>query len=190
MGSKTEVKNQTAPRTKEQKEWDQYMLSLARKAGDALDIESMAGDDPLEITDAMKSLVNRAVGGQADIQRRQVDADYEDQERQLRALLAKRGQTDSSNEVVEQAVLGRDRVRSLANIESQRSSTVSNALLNLPFQNAALTHNRNSDLLSILTGTAHPVMNAGLQTRLANSTQTQETSGLGTMAPFMSAYSG
>jgi len=178
MGTKQENITRVQSKNPVQREIEQMLIGSANQASGQINLGGMASGDIFQITPQMEALVNASVGGQADISRRQADQDYEEQERLLRANLAKRGQTDSSFEGISQATLGQQHYQNLANIESQRSSAGSQALLNLPFQIGQQQLGANQLLLQQL-GAANPVLDAYNQTRMANSTNTQSQSGMG-----------
>ena len=178
MGTKQETTSRVQQKNPMQREIEQMYMGASQSALDQMNLGGLASGQMPELTPEIMALINQSVGGQADISRRQINADYEDAERDMRTNLLKRGQGDTSYEGISQAVLGRDRARQLANIESQRSGSASQAMLALPFQTAQQQLSANQLLLQQL-GAANPVLNAYQQTRMANSTGTTNTSGAG-----------
>jgi hypothetical protein len=188
MGSKKEEQKQrTFQKKPEERAFEQWVRDQAMKYGDQLtlgDLASTGGD--FRITEDMEALVNQAVGGQADVAKRNLLASQADQERLLRANLAKRGQTDSSYEGISQATLGQETLRQLANIESQRMSGGAEALINLSNQGVQSRLSANQQLLAALTGMAPASMGIANQFALGNFTTRAETKDpWGTAASFV-----
>lgn len=96
---------------------------------------------------------------------------------QLRERLTSRGASGSSAEVAENLLqsLGTQGGINQAILQAQQSG--GQALLNLPFQRGQQQLQANQALFQRIIGSASPVLQAGLQERLAQTTTTQQQSG-------------
>jgi hypothetical protein len=105
---------------------NQVGLDATEQLGDFSDITR--GD--LSLSPEAQQYLSETFSGQ----RMQARQDYTEAERLVRANLAKRRRKDSSFEDVDQAILGRQHMQTLANLESQEAQ----ARLQLPLQIAQM----------------------------------------------------
>ena len=125
-------------------------------------------------------MIAQSVLASHEIAERAARSQYEDISAQIENDLLERGIEGSSIEAVNQAILGRQMQRQLADVSSQGQQFGSQALLNLPFQRAGVQLSANQQLLQQLLGGAQTGIQAGLSERLAQGTTTQTTDpGLG-----------
>jgi hypothetical protein len=177
-----------------------FLISLSQKAGGQMgDLSSLANGTGLSLSDEDLALINKAVGGQADISRNALKSQFADQNAQMKNDLGATGQRDSSSELLRRLMVGGDQANALKDVELTRMASGAQYGMALPFQRGQMQLSANSQLLSQL-GVASPILQSFLQERMAqgttstsgSSTGSTSTSGgsMGEMAPFLAAFLG
>jgi hypothetical protein len=163
------------------------------------DLSGLANGTGLSLSDEDLALINKAVGGQADISRNALKSQFTDQNARMKDDLGATGTRDSSVELLKRLMVGGDQANALKDVELTRMASGAQYGMALPFQRGQMQLSANSQLLSQL-GVASPILQSFLQERMAqgttsstgSSTGSTSTSGatMGEMAPFFAALLG
>ena len=156
------------------------MRLLAELTGDASgqlgNLQGLAQGDlsMLGPSGADHELVSQSITRAAEMARRALQGQLQVGGANLDEELAARGIQGSSIEGFRRAGLEAGAFDQITNVTDQARQEGGQALMNLPFQRAAVQLNANQQLFNRILGAGGLVANTGLNERLAQGTQTQE----------------
>ena len=156
------------------------MRLLAELTGDASgqlgDLGALAGGDlsVLGPSGQDQQLVSQSITRAAEMARRALQGQLQIGGANLDEELAARGIQGSSIEGFRRAGLEAGAFDQITNVTEGAAQRGGEALMNLPFQRAAVQLNANQQLFNRILGAGGLVSQQGLQERLAQGTQTQE----------------
>jgi hypothetical protein len=136
----------------------------------------------ISASDSDRKFIEIAQNAAAEIARKQAENNFASQKGQVEGRLLDKGMEGGSIEQVVTALMGKSNQDALNNIALQQQGQTAEQMTSLPFQRAGVQLSANQMLLQKLLGTSQPVLQAGLQERLAQTTTTSTGDPFGTLA--------
>lgn len=151
----------------------QALLGMLKQGGTPLDALARGDLSALGPTGADQQLVQESIGRSAEMARRAMESQLAMASAGLDEELAARGIQGSDIEGFRRAGLQANAFDQIQNAIMQAQQQGSQALMQLPFQRANVQLNANQALFNRILGAAAPILQSGLQERIAGATTTQ-----------------
>lgn len=170
--SKQTTQNQVGAMSPQMQQMMQLVMQMAQgSAGQMGDLSALARGD-MAISEQDRQLVSDAQSASGDIARRQMEQAMQEAMRGVEGQMLGRGLEGSSIEAVNNALIGQDFQRQMANMLGQQRAESAQQLMNMPFQRAGVQLNANQLLMQRLLGGAQPMMSYDAAMRQGSGTQT------------------
>lgn len=180
MGSQTQTEKTTIPGAGGEEAGLRAILAqLAKRTAGGMDPLADLAAGKLSPSEQDRQFIETTQQAAAEIARRSAERNFRSQKRLVEESLIGKGMESGSREAVVKALLGQEHLDSLDTIALQQQGQTAEQMTSLPFQRAGVQLSANQALLERLVGTANPVLQAGLQERLAQTKRTTKTSGGG-----------
>lgn len=174
--SKETTQNEVGAMSPQMQQMMRYVMQAAGGgAGQMGDLTALAQGN-VGISEQDRRLVGDAQSASGDIARRQMEQAMQEAMRGVEGQMLGRGLEGSSIEAVNNALIGQDFQRQMANMLDQQRSESAQQMMNMPFQRAGVQLNANQLLLQRLLGGASPMMSydAAMRAGSGSSTTTSE----------------